>query len=334
MTKDPMDTMVQQMNAKSDAIADEYYLMNKPAYDAIAKLREFVANGEFKSHPQADMFPLIEGKEREELLQSIRANGITQKIAIDKNGLIVDGRNRMSCFIELRANGEEVKSPNIELIADKSIAPYVMAANIHRRHLTKQQRAAIIALTTEKMSVKERTKLAAETRHGSCNSKNLELHKTDTERAKEAGVSVPLITEARKQPAEVLEAIIKGEAKLPTKAKAKPVVKPVELPRVEAKPSRTVDTAEDLRAAIVAHATAAGYEACVEIMVEMRDGIVEAKPQYTDPKLNAFIEFLKNADEDELAAPPKAKAKAKPRTKPGEVTMQRGEGNVIRVFGL
>jgi len=226
MAKDPMDTMVQQMNAKADEMADAYYLMNKPAYDAIAKLREFIANGELKAHPQADLFPMIEGTEREELLQSIRANGITQKIAIDKNGLIVDGRNRMSCFIELRANGEEVKSPNIELIADKSIAPYVMAANIHRRHLTKQQRAAIIALTTKKMSKAESTRLAAETRHGTCDSKNLESHKTDTDRAKEAGVSVPLITEARKQPTEVLEAIIKGEAKSPTKAKAPATRKP------------------------------------------------------------------------------------------------------------
>ena len=227
-----MDTMVQQMNAKSDAIADEYYLMNKPAYDAIAKLREFVANGEFKSHPQADMFPLIEGKEREELLQSIRANGITQKIAIDKNGLIVDGRNRMSCFIELRANGEEVKSPNIELIADKSIAPYVMAANIHRRHLTKQQRAAIIALTTEKMSKAESTRLAGKASgkvrgvSETNDSEKSESFKTDTERAKDAGVSQDLITEARKQPTEVLEAIIKGEAKLPTKAKAPATRKP------------------------------------------------------------------------------------------------------------
>ena len=232
MTKDPMDTMVQQMNAKSDAIADEYYLMNKPAYDAIAKLREFVANGEFKSHPQADMFPLIEGKEREELLQSIRENGITQKIAIDKKGLVVDGRNRMSCFIELRANGEEVKSPNIELIADKDITAYIMAANIHRRHLTKQQRAAIIALTTKKMSKAESTRLAGKASgkvrgvSETNDSEKSESFKTDTERAKDAGVSQDLITEARKQPTEVLEAIIKGEAKSPTKAKAPATRKP------------------------------------------------------------------------------------------------------------
>jgi ParB-like chromosome segregation protein Spo0J len=227
MTKDPMDTMVQQMNAKSDAIADEYYLMNKPAYDAIAKLREFVANGEFKSHPQADMFPLIEGKEREELLQSIRANGITQKIAIDKKGLVVDGRNRMSCFIELRAMGEEVRSPNIELIADKDVTAYIMAANIHRRHLTKQQRAAIIALTTEKMSKAESIKLARATKlKKPVDSEKSESEKSDAERAKEAGVSQDLITEARKQPTEVLEAIIKGEAKLPTKAKAPATRKP------------------------------------------------------------------------------------------------------------
>ena len=232
MAKDPMDTMVQQMNAKADEMADAYYLMNKPAYDAIAKLREFIANGELKAHPQADLFPMIEGTEREELLQSIRANGITQKIAIDKNGLIVDGRNRMSCFIELRANGEEVKSPNIELIADKSIAPYVMAANIHRRHLTKQQRAAIIALTTKKMSKAESTRLAGKASgkvrgvSETNDSTKVESFKTDTERAKDAGVSQDLITEARKQPTEVLEAIIKGEAKLPTKAKATATRKP------------------------------------------------------------------------------------------------------------
>ena len=221
-----MDRMVQQMHAKADEMAKQAEYALKPKHDAMDKLSAHVRKGTFKAHPQADIFPMIEGKERKELLQSIRDNGIMQKLAIDKLGRVVDGRNRMACFIELTQAGEKVRTPEIVLVADKDVPTYVMSANIHRRHLTKQQRAAIIALTTEKMTPKESGKLGRDIQMGSAgHSGKPETPKSDKERAKEAGIGKDLVTEARKQPKEVLEKVVRGEAKMPAQRKAKPAAK-------------------------------------------------------------------------------------------------------------
>jgi ParB-like chromosome segregation protein Spo0J len=49
--------------------------------------------GKYRVHPVASMFPLLEGEEFEDLVESIRAYG--QKIPITVHeGLLLDGRNR------------------------------------------------------------------------------------------------------------------------------------------------------------------------------------------------------------------------------------------------
>jgi ParB-like chromosome segregation protein Spo0J len=92
-------------------------------------------------HPLADLFPLMEGAEFEELVADIKANGQHARIVL-KDGMILDGRNR---YRACRRLGVE-PSFACEAYSDQIIDPaaYVVSANIRRRHLNREQRAELI----------------------------------------------------------------------------------------------------------------------------------------------------------------------------------------------
>ena len=51
-------------------------------------------------HPAADLFPLMDKAELQDLADDIKKRGLQEPIARDKNDLILDGRNRlMACDI-------------------------------------------------------------------------------------------------------------------------------------------------------------------------------------------------------------------------------------------
>ena len=94
---------------------------------------------EYTIHPAAELFPMIEGSELESLVADIKANGLQTPIAT-LNGQILDGRNRLEACT--RANVE----PRFEDVpAGTDPVRYITSANVHRRHLTTAQRAAIAA---------------------------------------------------------------------------------------------------------------------------------------------------------------------------------------------
>jgi N6-adenosine-specific RNA methylase IME4 len=91
-------------------------------------------------HPLADIFPLMEGAEFDELVVDIKANGLHEDIVLYE-GKIIDGRNRYRACLAADV-------PAITYNADKFItdpAAYVVSANIRRRHLTESQRAMVAA---------------------------------------------------------------------------------------------------------------------------------------------------------------------------------------------
>lgn len=87
-------------------------------------------------HEAADKYPMIEGEAFAAFKADIKANGQRLPIYI-QNGLIIDGRNRQKACAEL---GIEAVYQEIE--GD----PYELAdsLNLHRRHLTKEQRNDMI----------------------------------------------------------------------------------------------------------------------------------------------------------------------------------------------
>jgi hypothetical protein len=90
-------------------------------------------------HPVADLFPMLPADELAELAADIAERGLLQPIIIDDQGRILDGRNRLAaCEI---ADVE----PTFEAYKGDDPAGYALATNVHRRMLSKGQRAMLIA---------------------------------------------------------------------------------------------------------------------------------------------------------------------------------------------
>jgi hypothetical protein len=90
-------------------------------------------------HEVADMFPLIVGQEFEALVEDIRLHGQMEPIVLDRDGLLIDGRNRGRACDRLGI------TPATKVYNGKDVTQYVVSHNLHRRHLTDGQRAMIAA---------------------------------------------------------------------------------------------------------------------------------------------------------------------------------------------
>jgi hypothetical protein len=89
-------------------------------------------------HPLANEFPLLQGKEMEELTKSIKKNGLLEPIVLHE-GKILDGRNRYRA-----CEAAEVAAIFDDYTGDDPLG-FVIAKNLDRRHLTTGQRAMIAA---------------------------------------------------------------------------------------------------------------------------------------------------------------------------------------------
>ena len=94
----------------------------------------------YEIHPYASRFPLLAGEKFDELVASIKMNGLGEKIILDHLGNVVDGRNR------LKACGKAGVAPQFkQLDEDADILEIVLDRNVRRRHLTPSQLAMIAA---------------------------------------------------------------------------------------------------------------------------------------------------------------------------------------------
>lgn len=93
-------------------------------------------------HPFASQFPLLTGAEFDGLVASIREAG-TLTPAETHEGLLIDGRNRARAVDELQRRGYTVQLPTVEWQPQgpESVEEHIYALNVHRRHLTDDQRA-------------------------------------------------------------------------------------------------------------------------------------------------------------------------------------------------
>jgi len=92
-------------------------------------------------HPLCVFFPRIVGNEFDALVADIKANGLREPITLYE-GQVLDGGNRYAACLEA---GVE---PHFVGFTGGDIAAFVLSANMHRRHLSQGQNAAIIAQVT------------------------------------------------------------------------------------------------------------------------------------------------------------------------------------------
>ena len=92
----------------------------------------------YELHPLCTLFPRMGGAEFDSLVADIKANGLSQPITLH-NGFILDGGNRY------RACMEAGIEPRFVEFEGASVVSFVLSANLHRRHMTAGQQAAIVA---------------------------------------------------------------------------------------------------------------------------------------------------------------------------------------------
>lgn len=108
-------------------------------------------------HPLADIFPLIEGTDFDDLVRDIRANGLRDQIVL-LEGQILDGRNRYRAALEARLVPESMAALTIQQLRHfRSFAPagavttqdeliaFVISKNLRRRQLNDDQRRMVAA---------------------------------------------------------------------------------------------------------------------------------------------------------------------------------------------
>lgn len=98
-----------------------------------------MTNDGLKTHPAAELFPVMLGERFDALVTDIRERGLLEPIVLT-NGLILDGRNRYLACLEI---GVE---PTVEeWNGEGTPEGYVISKNLQRRHLTESERAMIAA---------------------------------------------------------------------------------------------------------------------------------------------------------------------------------------------
>ncbi len=89
-------------------------------------------------HPLCTLFPRLSGAEFNALRDDIKANGLRSPIVLH-NGMILDGGNRYRACLDA---GIE---PSFKTFDGGNLVSFVLSANLHRRHMTAGQQAAIVA---------------------------------------------------------------------------------------------------------------------------------------------------------------------------------------------
>jgi len=98
-----------------------------------------------QSHPAADIFPMMDGSDFDELVDDIRQHGQQQPI-IAWRGQVLDGRNRLKAC---RAVGVSPTIAHRDFGSDDAAIRFVISANLKRRHMTPSARAMAAARAME-----------------------------------------------------------------------------------------------------------------------------------------------------------------------------------------
>ncbi len=125
-----------------------------PAIDPEGGQADAPAEGAIRIHPAAEIFPLMPEAALDELAEDIKANGLLHPI-VKHNGQVIDGRNRLAAC--QRAG---VKPTFVDWTGTGSVVAWILSTNLHRRHLTDQQRAMVAGRVAAAFAIEGREKSA------------------------------------------------------------------------------------------------------------------------------------------------------------------------------
>jgi hypothetical protein len=128
--------------AAAPPVVDNTSFDGTPA-DSYAGMELEVIAG-FKVHPMASKFPLIVGKEFDELVEAAARAGRLYPVETHQ-GLLIDGRNRLRAQEELHRRGIEIEVPVVEWepTGDETVEEHIWSVNENRRHETPDQRVVL-----------------------------------------------------------------------------------------------------------------------------------------------------------------------------------------------
>ncbi len=89
-------------------------------------------------HPLCTLFPRMVSTEFKALVSDIKEHGLREPIVLH-DGLILDGGNRYRACVQAGVD------PAFTTFANGNPVSFVLSANLHRRHMTAGQQAAIVA---------------------------------------------------------------------------------------------------------------------------------------------------------------------------------------------
>lgn len=180
-------------------------------------------------HPLCTLFPRLDGEAFATLVADIKVNGLREPITLH-DGLILDGGNRY------RACQAAGVTPTFTKFTGDNLVTFVLSANLHRRHMTAGQQAAIVASAQDwgKANIQGRNKITGNVAGDTV---------ADRARTSGAGERTQRMADkvARKSP-ELAGKVARGEISLP-KAVAKITPKPskhIEKPEPEGFESPTL----------------------------------------------------------------------------------------------
>lgn len=237
-------------------------------------------------HPLCTLFPRMSGSEFDALVHDISVNGLRQPI-ITHGGMILDGGNRYRACIEAGVAPKFVKFDGENLVS------FVLSANLHRRHMSPGQQAAIVASAQDWGKAQPVGGTGANQHANKEQTGNVAALQTVADRAAQSGASERTQRMADKvakaDPALAIQ-VAHGEVSLP-RAVAKVSVKKPSKPAVEAQdtPAEYADASSFDDDEVDAQAEIERLAADNEMMGKVFDA---------DDKLGAAMAELKQATEE------------------------------------
>jgi hypothetical protein len=129
-----------------------------------------------KVHPAADMFPMMTADKKKVLGEDIKKNRLHERVTLYGNlnavetWQLLDGRNRLDAMelvgLPVFVENGEIRNELWAFRRDDQVDPYefVISANVHRRHLTPEQKRDLIAKLLKAQPSKSNRTIAKQTK--------------------------------------------------------------------------------------------------------------------------------------------------------------------------